>query len=106
MRSETRSDPSRGRETAAPSTQPRFFKGSCSQGFEEMKLRRSDTVDDRHSESNARTERTQANSSVKPEDPGKRPNSPSKVHKGPDKGGGQLEKHPMGATSCERSKTM
>ena len=36
--SKTRNDPSRS-QTAAPSTQPCSFEGSCIEGFEELKLR-------------------------------------------------------------------
>lgn len=61
-------------------------------------------ADDGCSKTNAETERKLANSSVEPQDQGKRPDSYSKVQKGPDKGGGQLEKHPTGATSYEHLK--
>ena len=101
-RSETCSDPSRGHEVAAPSTQPCSFGGSCSQGLEEMKLRRYDAVDNGRSKSNAETGRKLANSPVEPQDRGESTNLPGKVRKGPDKEPGYLEKHPTGARDYER----
>jgi hypothetical protein len=58
-----------------------------------------------HLETNAEDEKKLTKLSVEPQDQGKRPDSPRKVWKGPDKGGVQLEKHPTGATSYEHSKT-
>jgi hypothetical protein len=51
-RSETRSSPSHGRETATPSTQPYFFEDWSSRGLEETKLHQNDTVGDRRLTSN------------------------------------------------------
>jgi hypothetical protein len=104
-RSETRSDPCRGREMAAPSAQPRSFEGLCLPGLEELELRHNDAVDDRCLKTNAEDEKKLTKLSVEPRDQGKRPDSPRKIQKGPDKGGVQLEKHPTGATSYERLKT-
>jgi hypothetical protein len=64
---------------AAPSVQLHSFEGSCFWGLEELKLRHNDAVNNRHSNSNIETERILTDSSVKPKDPGKRPNSPNKV---------------------------
>jgi hypothetical protein len=58
-----------------------------------------------HLEMNAEDEKKLTKLSVEPRDQGKRPDSPRKDQKGPDKGGVQLEKHPMGATSYEHLKT-
>jgi hypothetical protein len=103
--SETHSNPPCGHQTAATSAQPRSFEGLCLQGLEELKLRQDDTVGDRRSKSNAETERKLADSSAEPQDRGRRPGSPSKVRKAPDKGGVQLKTHPTGATSYGRAKT-
>jgi hypothetical protein len=103
--SETHNDPSRGRETATPSTQLCSFEDLSSRGLEERKLRQDDAVNDRRSKANTETKSKLTKTSVEPQDQGKRLDSPSKARKGPDKGSGQLEKHPTGARSCEHSKT-